>query len=429
VSPADSGWERLHPLTPLLRGGKFFLLLAGVMGQQGLRQDGVPPSVLGLIALAATGVAVAAGYESWRRTGYRLTDTELQVDSGIFTRTSRRVPLARLQAVDVVRPIIGRVLGLAELRLEVVGGSSTEAPLAYLSESDAQQLRARMLTGTAAAAKGHETGAEPDAGRVLVVVPTRTHVLSLLLAGPTVLLTVLLIAFVAAIAIDVRAVSLALPLLGVALPAGTAVVKRFLGEYGFTVAEIEGGLRLTRGLLDTRSSSIPDGRVQTVRILEPLLWRSRDWVRVEVDVAGYAAGSGDQTTSSALLPVAPRALGLALASRVLGASLPPAQAPVPPRARWRAPLSHRRLRIGLDDRHLVTAYGVLATTTDIVPLAKVQSLRVTSGPWQRRLGLANLHADSAGRRLRGGVARHRDGAEARALLDELAARTRAARAT
>jgi putative membrane protein len=58
----------------------------------------------------------------------------------------------------------------------------------------------------------------------------------------------------------------------------------------------------------------------------------------------------------------------------------------------------------------------------------VQSLRLTSGPWQRKLGLASLHADSAGRRLTGGVARHRDGTEASALLDELSARTRAARA-
>ncbi len=49
-------------------------------------------------------------------------------------RRSRRVRLDRLQAVDVVRPLVARALGLAELRLEVAGGSSSEAPLAYLSE-------------------------------------------------------------------------------------------------------------------------------------------------------------------------------------------------------------------------------------------------------------------------------------------------------
>ncbi len=429
MSSADSGWERLHPLTPLLRGGKFLLIMAGLIGQQGFRQEGVRPQYLGLLALAATAVAVAVGYVSWRRTGYRLTETELQVDSGVLTRTERRVPLARLQAVEVVRPVIGRVLGLAELRLEVVGGGSSEAPLAYLTEADAHELRSRMLTGSGTvAASGAHAVATPDVGNVLVVVPTHTLVLSLLRAAPTVVLGLLLISLVVVSAVDSRAAGpLALSFVSVALPAGAAVVRRFLAEYGFTVSETEGGLRLTRGLLDTRASSIPDGRVQTVRILEPLLWRSRDWVRVEVDVAGYATGRGDQTTSTALLPVAPRALGLALAARVLGAPLPVAQAPVPHRARWRAPLSHRRLHAGLDHRHLVTTYGVLTTTTDIVPLAKIQSLRMTAGPWQRWLGLATLHADSAGRRLKGGAAPHRDAEEAAALMEELAVRTRAAR--
>jgi putative membrane protein len=151
-------------------------------------------------------------------------------------------------------------------------------------------------------------------------------------------------------------------------------------------------------------------------------------VRVEVDVAGYSSRRGEEeAATNALLPVAPRALAEALVGRVLGGPLPVAQAPVPRRARWRAPLSARRLRAGLDDRHLVTTHGVLTTTTDVVPLAKVQSLRVTSGPWQRRLRLATVHADTAGRRLPGAAAHHRDAAEAQALLMELAARARTAR--
>jgi putative membrane protein len=151
-------------------------------------------------------------------------------------------------------------------------------------------------------------------------------------------------------------------------------------------------------------------------------------VRVEVDIAGYEAGRGEeQSATRALLPVAPRQLAEALVGRVLGGGLPVAAARVPTRARWRAPLSVRRLRAGLDDRHLVTTHGVLTTTTDVVPLAKVQSLRLTSGPWQQRLGLATVHADTAGRRLPGGAAHHRDGDEARALLAEVTLRARAAR--
>ena len=119
-----------------------------------------------------------------------------------------------------------------------------------------------------------------------------------------------------------------------------------LAEYGSTVAESPEGLRLRHGLLETRTQTVPPGRVQTVRVLEPLLWRPFGWVRVEVDVAGYAGRGEEQSATSALLPVAPRPLADALVARVLGAALPTATQGVPRRARWRAPLSARRLAVG-----------------------------------------------------------------------------------
>jgi putative membrane protein len=424
MSPAPDDWHRLHPLTPLLRGGRVLLLLAALVGQQGLRQgDGLRPAFVGLGSLAVTALAVGVGYVVWRTTRYRLTATELQVESGLLKRRSRRVPLARLQSVDVVRPIIARIAGLAELRLEVVGGGSSEAPLAYLADEDAQRLRRAML----ASGREEEVVARAD-DAVLVQVPTGALVASALL-GPPLVIALLLLPCLVAVALVAPAA--AVPFGAAVLPAYAGVFavagRRVLAEYGFSVAETPDGLRLRHGLLDTRTQTIPPGRVQAVRLLEPLLWRPWGWVRVEVDVAGYAGRGEEQSATSALLPVAPRQLAEALVGRVLGGGLPVAAAPVPERARWRAPLSRRRLRAGLDDRHLVTTSGVLTTTTDVVPLAKVQSLRLTAGPWQQRLGLTTLHVDTAGRRLPGAKAHHRDAAEAAALLDELSRRTRAAR--
>src|SRR5690606_6213726 len=53
------------------------------------------------------------------------------------------------QAVDIVRPLAGRLLGLSELRMEVAGGGEAEAPLAYLSVDDAVRLRAELLARSA----------------------------------------------------------------------------------------------------------------------------------------------------------------------------------------------------------------------------------------------------------------------------------------
>ncbi len=423
VAPAGADWSRLHPLTPLLRGGRFLIAVLAFIGQQGLRSASVPVLLIGLLAVLPVGLAV--GFVAWRTTRYRLTATELQVDSGVLRKRSRRVPLARLQSVDVVRSLAARAFGLAELRLEVAGGGKTEAPLAYLSEDDAHQVRTRLLSRASGApdvaADAHEA--------VLVAVPLGALIGSVLLGGPAIVAGLLLVALaVVAVVTPDAAPGLLAGLLPLLLATGGVVVRRLLVEYGFTVAESPDGLRLRHGLLDTRAQTIPYGRVQAVRVREPLLWRRLHWVRVEVDVAGYAATRGEeQATTRALLPVAPRDFALRLVDRVLGAALPPL-GPLPPRsARLRAPVSARRLRWGLDDRHLVTASGAFTTTTDIVPLARVQSLRLTQGPWQRRLGLASVHADSAGRRLPVAVAHHRSRGEAEALLEDLTGRARRAR--
>jgi len=432
-APLPVGWSRLHPLTPLLRGGRFFLLVGVYAGQQGLRQSD-SKVLLGILAIG-TPLAVVLGFFSWRAMRYRVEGAELHLDSGILQRRSRRVPLVRVQSIDVVRPLFARVLGLAELRLEVVGGGDTEARLSYLTEDQAQQLRARLLGLVAGERAGDGPAGEVPAGgvpagaavrqpagiapeAVLVTVPTGVLVMSVLLGAPTLTLVVLLGAAGLGLLVDAGVV---LPVVLAAGPVLLGVVtasgRRLLTEYGFTVAESPDGLRLRHGLLDTRSQTIPSGRVQTVRVREPLLWRRQGWVRLEVDVAGYAGGRGEeQAATSALLPVAPRALAESLLERVLGGPLPAASLAAPRRARLRAPLQHRRLRVGVDATHLVATYGVLTTTTDVVPLAKVQSLRLTAGPWQRRLGLASLHVDTAGRRLPGAVARHRDAGQARELL-------------
>ena len=425
--PAE-GWSRLHPLTPLLRGGRLVLVVLALVGQQGLRS--ASPEAVVVALGAGVPLAVLAGWLAWRRMRYRVTATELQVESGVFTTRSRRVPLARLQSVDVVRPLLARFLGLAELRMEVVGGGAgAEAPLSYLSEDDAEALRTRLLHLASGRLDGEEATAEPPP-HVLVVVPAGPLVWSTLLGAPAQALAALLVVLAGVAAVDLSyapgVLLAAAPLL---FGVGSFAVRRVLTEYGFTVAEAGDGLRLQQGLLDKRSSTIPPGRVQSIRVSQPLLWRPFDWVRVDVDVAGYGAGGGaeQQLATGALLPVAPRSLAERLVARVLGGPLPPADVPAPPAARWRAPVLHRRLALGVDDRHVVAASGLATTTTDVVPLAKVQSLRLTQGPWQRRLGLSSVHVDTAGRRLPGAVALHRGELEGRVLLADLARRSRAAR--
>jgi putative membrane protein len=416
--------HRLHPLTPVLRGFKYFTAIVAVISVREIGELGLKRTLLVLPVAVVAGFALA--YVSWRFTWYRIEGRELHIESGVLFRRSRRVPLERVQAVDIVRPLIGRALGLAELRLEVVGQGATEAPLAYLSEGQAERLRDRLL---ALAAGVDEHAAAPEE-TLLAQVPTRDLIVSVLLLGQVVVgFPLLAVSAGVLLAINVRAFLGALPALGpIAYGMLQTSVKRALVEYGFTLATSADGLRLRHGLLETRMQTVPPGRIQALRIVQPVLWRRRGWARVEVDVAGYGGGEEEQLATRALLPVAPTAIAEHLVDRILGGvdvtRLP--RRPVPPRAAWCDPVQWRQLGLSVTPQVLVVFRGRLRRVVDVVPLAKVQSTRVVQGPLQRRMRLASVHVDTAGRHLSTEAA-HRDSAEIRRLVEEISDLSRAER--
>ncbi len=408
VQPA-AGFRRLHPLTPLLRGWKVFAAAVAIAAQQ-LYGD-VSIGWLAVAVAASIPVALVYGYLSWRFTHYRIDGEDLRLETGVLFRRSRRVRLDRLQAVDVVRPLIARALGLAELRLEVAGGSSAEAPLAYLSEPAAQALRAELLAR--AAGLSHDTPEAPEA--VLVSVPVDRLITSQLLTLGVIFTGVALLV-VLGLAVVLKEISLLGLAAPIALSLGPAVVGPIIRHFDFTVADSPDGLRLRHGLLETRAQTVPPGRVQALRIVEPVLWRSRGWCRIEVNIAGY--GGEGQSQTSILLPVAPRPDAFAVLGRVLpDVDIAAVQMHVvPPRARWLDPFAWRFQAAGADERVFVARRGRLRRETDVVPHERVQSVRLTQGALQRRLRLATLHLDTTPGPVQA-TAAHRDAGEARRLLD------------
>jgi putative membrane protein len=93
------------------------------------------------------------GFIHWKVTRWKIDGDTLRIETGLIRKDSRRLPLARIQAVDVVQPMAARLLGVSELRIRLAGSGSTDGKLAYLSERGPSALRGRLLGG------GHE----PDA--------------------------------------------------------------------------------------------------------------------------------------------------------------------------------------------------------------------------------------------------------------------------
>ncbi len=180
VNLADGEWHRLHPASPLLRGGLVFIAVLGFIianlrervieiflaifapestapideygeWQQDWANDPVGGIVTNglvgwaLLALAAIIVAVVIGFWlSWRMHTFRVTHEAVEVRSGILFRSHRSARLDRIQGINVNRPLFARLFGTAKLEISVAG-QSANVQLAYLGSALSDALRADVL--------------------------------------------------------------------------------------------------------------------------------------------------------------------------------------------------------------------------------------------------------------------------------------------
>jgi putative membrane protein len=439
--------KRLHPLSPLLHGIKSVGVIIAALSWPALGQVGVERFTLGIAALGV--VAVIFSVVGWLNTGYHVVGKELRIQDGLVWRRNRAIPLERLQAVELRRPLLAQLTGLAELRLEVVGGSKTEAPLAFLTVRDASALRTRLLAlagrtggaqvpgspGPAAAGAGTAgpavaVPAPPALERPLVRVRNADLVISQLLT-PQAFFLPLGIAFVVTQTVLEATWSFVGIASTITAMAGVLLqpVRRVLQDWDFRLArDPDGRLAVRYGLVETRSQIVPLNRVQSINVTWPLLWRGKHWMHLRLDIAGFAnPESRDGKRSDRLLPVGDLPTGRALVWDVLpGVDLLTLRTfPPPERARWLHPFALHYLGAGLDRDVFVTRWGLLTRELSLVPYARLQSVRVVQGPIQRLLRLATVYADTAGGR--SGVARDRDLADAWVLAAQLSERARLAR--
>ena len=319
----DDGWQRLHPLSPLARVGRLvpaLVLLFLVSTVHSKAENGrAETDYLVVITLASA----VYGYVHWMVTRWRFEGDTLRIETGLIRKDSRRLPLARIQAVDIVRPLLARILGVSELRIRVAGSGSTDGKLAYLAESQAAELRLMLLAGH----HDPEVAASANTGLPMAMVTTSRLLGSVLLS----LVSIILMGTVATLAVldqfEPRTAAAMAGFLAVYLLSFAGVVwRRLSGQYAFIAVEGPEGVRIRRGLLQTISETVPYARIQAVRQVEPLLWRPFGWCRLEVDIAGATArnqrGEGTAVVRKALLPVGSQQDSWHLLARLLGAPDP-----------------------------------------------------------------------------------------------------------
>ena len=436
MAPAfESVAKRTHPLTGLVQGviyagGAAAGLLSSLGDGEGW--GGAPLWASALLALAGgAALGVAVGFWIWWRTHYVIDATEVRVESGLIWRNSRRVPFERIQSIDIAEPLLARVFGLAELRIDSAGGSDARTALKFLPLRECRALRGLLLDKAHGIVTSEPTG-PAAAPEVVASVPPARLVLG------TMLTLDFVAAFLGSIGILAAAVLLGqfLAFAGAIIPLVSWLVQivatRVIAQWNFRLLKTPTGLRIERGLLSRTSQSIPFDRVQGIAVHEPFIWRRLGWQRLEIDVAGYAARKGQQndatSTTSTLLPIADAVLARSVAEELIPsvdvASM--GQLPASPRSWPFAPVGWRHRWVAADQVAFVARTGWVSVKTSIVPHARTQSVELKQGPLQRRLGVATVEVHTPDGPVNAD-GKHLDPALAREVAFAQLARARAAR--
>ncbi len=352
----DGEWHRLHPATPLLKGGIIFVAVLGFV-LSNLRErlvsffigapdfGGDPIDEIynrgwegwALLAVAVVLIVCLGGfYLSWRMHSFRIGDDAVEVRSGILFRTQRKARLDRIQGINVVRPLFARVFGAAKLEVSVAGHDAN-VQLSYLSSRLADGLRSdilRLASGVKAAERaaagegGEDTGAkssltagvsdllnrrvneflapelQPDLAppESVVSIPPIRLIVSIVCSGFTVFLLVVIAALVAGAASGY--IWLLLVVLPGLIGSASFYFRRFAKSLRYTIAGTPDGVRVGFGLLTTSNETLPPGRIHAVDVSQPLLWRPFGWWQIRIDTAGHSTEKGAAgQPNTTMLPV------------------------------------------------------------------------------------------------------------------------------
>ncbi|MGV3017143.1 PH domain-containing protein [Rothia sp. 88186D007BW] len=488
-------WRRAHPLSPLVRAWLIIVVFVYTIANnlvddlftgeepldlRELGQSGPPDTIflswtsifggfwfLGVLAVFFL-LLLLPFLSTWFFYRFAVDNHNVYIKSGMLFKTERKARLDRVQSIDVNRPLMARLLGLAELKFDVADGDSSALRVQFLKYADARALREQLLgqvrtlkaekaDSSAAASAPVEQPAHrdmagrlgnhlsenflgvKDAGEQLVVkVPVGRLLGSMVLSAGRIVGLLFLLAVGGFSLLWGEGLSL-----GALFASNVAIIlalvssawKRFNTGFNFSLSTSPDGLKTRFGFTDTTTQTLPEGRIQRIEVVQPLLWRMAGWYRVEVTLLGKGAEQGE--FAGELLPVGTlddvfRVLPLVLPAQQDGGVSPDqlhaglngsgadCGFTVSPRsARFFDWWTYRRNGFAVTPLLLLVRAGRWVRRLSFVPHRKVQSFELSQGPLQKRAGLAHLSLRIAGGTLSTSV-HNADAEVARALTVRLA---------
>jgi putative membrane protein len=464
--------RRLNPLSPVASTA-LALIRAWPVVLLSVARSTWEVLILFIIAIVIWRIAV------WSRTYWSLDEAGLVMRSGIWRRQTQTVPPQRVQQIEIRRGLRHRLLGLAVVRVGLAGsGDDNQVELDALRSGEASELQRvlehwRTLGTQTPAVWPAPTGfpmvlapapeaitpprVRSDASISPAIFEVRTwHLIAAGLSSRT-----LWVAPIAAIggALQLSGdlgrgeetretlrdwVTSSGPLIAVPVIASAAVAlaigSHLVRNHRYRITRHGGEFILSRGLVETRSVTVPQARIQALQI-------TANWIRVILGLATmqiHTADLGPRSAGAVDVPIGSRKELIPLGDRLLGLPAAAIICERHPLAAVRREVFRRVLRLvpvsviatlaiggivrttpthlaiaagsggllavisgilaatqratGWNDSAIVTRSGFYTRTQWTVPNGRIQSVGSTQNPFQRRLGLMSLRLDVAGTR-------------------------------
>src|SRR6202158_779782 len=104
------------------------LVIAGVVDLTVKSGTGIPHfrTIVSLAAIAIAGLWLIVVWIRWQSTSYTFTDQRIKIETGVFGRQSKMIPIDRIQDGTTRQSVVGSRLGYGRVAVDAAGAQGAE---------------------------------------------------------------------------------------------------------------------------------------------------------------------------------------------------------------------------------------------------------------------------------------------------------------
>ena len=278
-----------------------------------------------LVSALLIGIAVIAiviilfSILSYQKISWQITEEEVRIRKGIIRRIDKRIPISKIQSVDMTEKLIERLFNVSTVCFDTPGGNAEDGKIPCLDKEVGEYIKELVFAVKNNPSVAFDSFADTDSlesikvneqvfpeieepKQVIYKMPVKSLILTGMSNGKSLLFIFIIVSFITQIistffddeiyeAIFNQAAKLALPiligiiLLFIIISWIFSVIRSAMTFFGFTVRNVASKIEIEQGLIDHKTISIEKHRIQEVCISQGLIRRIIGYAEISVKTA------------------------------------------------------------------------------------------------------------------------------------------------